>query len=263
MDGTHFDTLAKSLATTRVTRLTALRGLAVGALAAAIGVTAPADDAAAAKKKCPQCKKKVCHKANNGPKRCRCKKKANGTFCSIPGATSATCQFGSCVAAATPVPPGPGPTPAPPPAPVGCSSSSQCSATGQICVNGTCLGGEQCFVQFGICFPGSPLVCTRTVAGGLACLLEDQGFGLCDPGPNALTPVDVAGYQCATAETCDNVCGTPGTAVNNVSPYCYLGACIVNSDNPACPACQGVNFTGICVNLVENPPAGCQSFLPT
>src|SRR5215212_2027480 len=102
MDGTRFDQLIKRMGTTRITRLTALRGLAVGAVAAAVGFAAP-DEADAKGRKCGQCKKRVCHKKNNGEKRCRCKKKANGIACSIPGATSATCQFGSCVATATPV----------------------------------------------------------------------------------------------------------------------------------------------------------------
>src|SRR5829696_4595750 len=107
MDGTHFDTLAKTLATTRLTRLQTLRGLAVGALAAAIGVTTP-DDAAAGKKKCGQCEKRKCHRTNSGHKRCRCKNKPNGTLC-----TGGACTNGTCVTTVTPtptpVPPGPPP----------------------------------------------------------------------------------------------------------------------------------------------------------
>src|SRR5215218_4586775 len=112
MDGTRFDQLIKQLGTTRVTRLTALRGLAVGAVAAAVGFAAP--DEAEAKKKCNQCQKKKTHKTNSGKKRIRCKAKANGTLCSISGATSASCLNGACVASATPVPLGP---PGPPPGP--------------------------------------------------------------------------------------------------------------------------------------------------
>src|SRR5215216_3103990 len=113
MDGSKFDQLIKSITTTRVTRLAALRGLAVGALAAAIGVAAPDDAVAGKKKKCDQCKHRKC-KTHNGHKKCRCKDKANGTFCSIAGASSATCVNGSCVAGATPTP-----TPTTPPPPPG------------------------------------------------------------------------------------------------------------------------------------------------
>ena len=92
MDGTKFDQLIKQLGTTRITRLTALRGLAVGSLATAIGSADP-DDAAAKGRKCGQCKKSQCH-PKNGKKRCRCKKKANGTLCSI-----GTCQNSVCTRA--------------------------------------------------------------------------------------------------------------------------------------------------------------------
>src|SRR5215218_3128061 len=126
MDGTKFDQLIKSITTTRVSRLTALRGLAVGALAAAIGVAAPADDAAAKKKSCPACKKKTCKKKGDGKKKCNCKKnKPNGTACSIAGVTSSICSGGSCVASATPVPPGP-----PPPAGFTCTIGTETGCTG-------------------------------------------------------------------------------------------------------------------------------------
>jgi hypothetical protein len=41
VDGTQFDQLTKRLTTTRITRLTALRGLAVGAVATALRFAAP------------------------------------------------------------------------------------------------------------------------------------------------------------------------------------------------------------------------------
>jgi len=49
VDGTQFDQLTKRL-TTRVTRLTALRELAVGAVAATLGFRAPDDADAKCKK---------------------------------------------------------------------------------------------------------------------------------------------------------------------------------------------------------------------
>ena len=45
MDGTEFDHLMKRLATTRLARLTALRGLAAGSVAALIGMRLTADEA--------------------------------------------------------------------------------------------------------------------------------------------------------------------------------------------------------------------------
>src|SRR5215217_4342362 len=97
VDGTRFDQLIKQLGTTRVTRLTALRGLAVGALAAATGFAAPDEADAKCKKSCDQCSKKVKKKSKSGKVRCRCRAKANGTLCSIPGATTTTtCQNGTC-----------------------------------------------------------------------------------------------------------------------------------------------------------------------
>src|SRR5215217_2451203 len=106
MDGSRFDQLIKQLGTTRITRLTALRGLAVGAVAAAMGFAAPDEAEAKCKKTCDQCQKKVRHKSKSGKVRCRCKAKANGTQCSIPGATTATtCLNGTCVAAVVPLPP--------------------------------------------------------------------------------------------------------------------------------------------------------------
>ena len=50
MDGTQFDTLAKRLSTTPLTRDKALRGMAAGA-AALVGVTLAREPSAAAKKK--------------------------------------------------------------------------------------------------------------------------------------------------------------------------------------------------------------------
>jgi hypothetical protein len=122
MDGTKFDQLIKSVTTTRITRLTALRGLAVGALAAIIGFAAP--DEADAKKRCSECQKKKKHKSKNGKTRIRCKAKANGTLCSI-----GTCQNSVCTRSVTP--------------PVGCSPANNTRGScpsGQICnTNAICV----------------------------------------------------------------------------------------------------------------------------
>jgi len=258
MDGTTFDQLIKSMATTRVSRLTALRGLAVGAVAAIAGVDFRAEDAEAAKSgkckpkpnECQTCKKGKCRHTNNGRKchRGKLRPKANGTLCSI-----GQCLNGACVAAT----PGPGPGPASGPAPVpgGCTSNADCP--GRICIGGVCRGGEACTTEGAECFgPSSPLTCARIETDGLACILEAQGFGLCDTGSAATTWKGWAGYHCATATTCDAVCGDAD--VNNVTPYCLLGVCVVDFNSPACNACEGANFSGICVEPMY-PGNQCQS----
>src|SRR5215207_2133064 len=147
MDGTRFDQLIKSMATTRVSRLTALRGLAVGAVAAIAGMNFRAEDAEAAKSRrckpkpnqCQTCKKGKCHRNNNGEKKChrgKLRPKANGTLCSIPGATSATCLNGACIAATR----------------VGCTQTNNTPNT-----LGSCPAGQLCNANF-ICVAG----CTQT-----------------------------------------------------------------------------------------------------
>src|SRR5829696_8101737 len=138
MDGTRFDKLIKSMATTRVSRLTALRGLAVGAVAAIAGRDFGAEDAEAAKSRrckpkpnqCQTCKKGKCRHTNNGRKchRGKLRPKANGTLCSIPGATSATCRNGACIAAVTPV---------------GCTQTNNVPNT-----QGSCPAGQLCNANF-------------------------------------------------------------------------------------------------------------------
>src|SRR5829696_4454205 len=131
MDGSTFDTLIKRLASTRMTRLTALRGLAVGAVAATLGVAAPDEADAKCKKQCGDCRKKVRHKSKSGKVRCRCKAKANGTLCSIPGATTATtCLNGTCVAAAAPLP-------LPPPPGFNCTTAGCVGANAGLVCNTT------------------------------------------------------------------------------------------------------------------------------
>jgi hypothetical protein len=162
VDGTRFDQLIKSMATTRITRLTALRGLAVGAVGAAVGFAAP-DEADAKCKNCDQCQKKVKKRTNSGKVRCRCRAKANGTLCSIPGATSATCLNGACIAAVSPpvppVPPPPGPSQiCTPNTQMGCTGGQVCNAAGTACVN--CISDDPCGTEFdcvnGRCVPATP-----------------------------------------------------------------------------------------------------------
>jgi hypothetical protein len=233
MDGTTFDQLIKRITTTRVSRLTALRGLAVGALAAAIGSADP-DDVAAKGRNCGQCKKSKCHpKSSGGKKRCRCKKKANGTSCSIAGVPSAICSFGSCVASATPLPP-----PGPPPPPgfncttagcVGANAGLVCNTTTGACVN--CTSFTQCPT---VAIQGQNVqqACLSTgfCLGGEACVSDPECFGVLgcfDPDFNtAIT------HFCLYSNNCTVDFGvtpaTGGTACPTASfPRCILGTCTV------------------------------------
>src|SRR5919112_6165917 len=91
MDGTRFDQLIKQLGTTRVSRLTALRGLAVGAVAATLGFAAPDEADAKKKKRCTECQKKKKHRTKSGKVRIRCRAKPNGTPCSIGSCQNSVC----------------------------------------------------------------------------------------------------------------------------------------------------------------------------
>src|SRR5829696_4096627 len=62
MDGTQFDRLSKRLATQRVSRLTALRGLAAGAVASVTGVRLLGEEAAA--KNNHEQKIRICHRSS-------------------------------------------------------------------------------------------------------------------------------------------------------------------------------------------------------
>jgi hypothetical protein len=108
MDGTRFDSLARSL-TTPGSRRRALAVAFTGALGL-LGLEAPIETSAGKSGKClPECSEcQTCQKGNckkkNGKTRCdrgKCKAKTTGTPCG-----GGSCQSGSCVAAAA-LPPGP------------------------------------------------------------------------------------------------------------------------------------------------------------
>jgi hypothetical protein len=253
MDGTRFDQLIKNIATTRLTRLTALRGLAVGAVAATIGVAAPDD--AEARKKCGQCKKKVRRKTNDGKVRIRCKKKANGTFCSLAGVASATCQEGSCVASATPLPPAP--RPPLPPTPFDCRApGAGCTgqfaglicnpATGQ-CVfcesRGQCGGGQLCNVSTGRCTGFEPCGNISDCAGVVPSGIEPA---ICNVNDNE------------NPEAPENVCILDADDD-------YEGRCRTAADCPGQGACDAAGGTDICACVTNacvitcNEPSDCPS----
>jgi hypothetical protein len=139
MDGSRFDTLAKTLATASPRRqaLTAALGGALGIL----GLRQPEDVGAARSGKCKQtpgvcqiCKKGKCSK-KNGKKKCKAGKilpKAEGTAC-----TGGSCQGGSCVSPTGQVLPEP--TPEPPPGGVTCPPGEE--ACGDACFS-ACPSGR-------------------------------------------------------------------------------------------------------------------------
>jgi hypothetical protein len=197
MDGTRFDQLIKSMATTRVSRLTALRGLAVGAVAAIAGMDFGAEDAEAAKSRrcrskpteCQTCKKGKCHRNNNGQKKCRRGKlrpKANGTLCSI-----GTCQNSVCTRAA-----------------VGCSPATN--------TRGSCPEGQICSPQ-AICVAGctGPSGTRGSCPSGQTCVIAaGQATGQCQG----------QGFGCTQTENTPNTRGScPEGQVCNEFFICVAG----------------------------------------
>ena len=216
MDATRFDQLIKRITTMRVSRLTALRGLAVGALAAAVGFAAPDEADAKCKKKCGQCKKKKRTKNH-----CKCKPKPNGTLCSIPGATTATtCLNGACVAAATP-------TPLPPPPGFNCTTAGCVGANAGLVCNtstGQCVTC-QTFADCGAlqaCFSGR-------CQGFVGCSDDGDCAGI---APSGLLP----GLICNDATPPEN-------------PEIEADVCIFNPLEGAC------NTTNDCVPFMGLPVA--------
>jgi len=235
MDGSKFDQLIKQLGTTRLTRLTALRGLAVGALAATIGLAEPDD--AEARKKCGQCRKKKRKKTKSGKVRIRCKPKANGTLCSLAGVASATCQQGSCVAGLAPVT-----TTTTTTVPVGqpCTAG-QIASNGQVCVGGNfvdCTNFSQCAANSQACLDGR-------CRGFEDCNANDDCYQLANSDDNSLecnlnqnneVPDDICIFDQFYEGRCNatNDCGG--------SPeICILGECLVNctSGQSVCDAFYG------------------------
>jgi hypothetical protein len=266
MDGTKFDRLIKSIATQRVSRLTALRGLAAGAVASFTGLTLFGEDGEAKDGKKTR-KRRICHRTSAtdpGVNRRLKVKKAKRHLRNHQFDTK-----GRCSAVPAPTTAAPGPTTAPP---VGadctvdadcgggliclggkcrlCQNNNQCPGD-QICITGQCRGGAGDFF-FGIGAENcdtSPVDCpeptecrqaTELAGDPFLCLLDDQDMGLCFPRSDNV---------CAT--NCDNFCGD--AQVDDVAGLCILGACTIPGDSDACRACGGDNIAEICMNLDTDP----------
>src|SRR5215217_4148033 len=175
MDATTFDTLIKRLAATRLTRLTALRGLAMGALAALTGVCLTAEEASA--KKNHEKKGKVCKCPDSNSANCRTDKvkksqakKQARKACNYKGA----CRAGitSCAGAAA------GPT---------CTNNNDCTG-GLVCIQQECTA---CTADFQC---GSGRICL-----GRICQTPPPSPG---PGPECTNNNQCTGGQVCLGGAC-------------------------------------------------------------
>jgi hypothetical protein len=191
MDGERFDRLTKQLSTRRLTRLSVIRGLAVGAAAALTGTTISTDRAMA-----QQCKREG-QNCEGGPEKCCpgtvCNGGENPTKCRACGGSG---QF--CCVSTTPCT-APGETCLPGgicgPAPCGgtgepcCETGDECTAPEDICLsNDTCGPEGSCGGNGQPCCPGD--ICNES---GQVCLPNDT----CGTLP---------GVECKTGETALECC---------------------------------------------------------
>ena len=164
MEDIRFDDMAKALGSRKTRRLTL--GALLGGALSALGLAAPDD--AEARKKCGQCRKKNRKKTKSGKVRIRCKPKANGTLCSLAGATSATCQSGTCVAGGggggggCPVCQALQGTTC-----VNVAAGTACNGPGKCNGSGTCISPPNCTPKDGFCLKlQGTACCSRVCQGG-------------------------------------------------------------------------------------------------
>jgi hypothetical protein len=177
MDGSRFDKLTRSLSTagSRRCALSAVLGGGLG-----IALAASVVDEAAAKKKCPPCKKR-----KNG--KCK-KKKPNGTAC--PGGT---CQSGSCCVAD--------------PQATTCAEVACGTATTNNCgqaVSCPCPSGQSCLVNGSCALPcdeSSPCPSACVAGCPAAAWKNAEGVRHCY--------MYLAGTPCATLRTCTSTSQCP------------------------------------------------------
>ena len=222
MDATRFDDLIKRLATTRLTRLQTLRGLAAGGVAALTGITLGSKEARAKKKnekkvkvcKCPTADATTCKTAKI--KKSKAKKVAKKA-CNYKG----KCQAGvtSC-AAGTPgggTGPGGGTSPG-----QTCSDGVKNGSETDVDCGGSCprcADGKACLVAndclSGTCSGAQCVACTPT----LTCGTDANGQCRCDTEFSTQKPVcdkvealgftvDDCGKCPPGTETCVTIQGT-------------------------------------------------------
>jgi hypothetical protein len=182
MDGTRFDDLIKRLGTRRLTRLSVLRGLTAGGVAAVTGMRLVAEEAEAADKKGSQKKRKACDCQNADPTTCttkrlsrrRRKKLLRNNLCAYAGSCRtgvSGCQDGTGV---------------------GCSPANN--------TRGNCPPGQICNTQ-AICVP----------EGQVGCSPANNTRGNCPPGQvcnlraicvTAVGCLNEANPQCSANQFC-------------------------------------------------------------
>jgi hypothetical protein len=220
MDGPRFDQLIKGIATQRVSRLTALRGLAAGGVAALTGMSLLAEEAEAAKKKRKVC---LCTATSCQTKRVKNRKKViqRNAPCAYKGKCT---SLNPCAAR------------------VGCQTNADCSG-GLACVNNICVNctaDAQC---------GGGLVCVNGLCQvRVGCSPADNTQGSCP-----------AGQICNLQAICVAGCTGTGQGTCPANLICVNGQCQVpggctptNNTQGNCAPGQVCNLSGVCV-----PAVGC------
>ena len=246
MDGSHFDTLVKALATTPLSRARVVQGLAASVTALA-GMRLSGEPGAA--KKQNEKKIRVCNCPSSDATLCKTQKKAKPkakkllrrnacayrgrcqgvSGCATPGCTP-SCEQKIC-------------------GDNGCGGSCGTCGTGQVCAAGRCVsscpGGQK--VCAGNCIPSNQC-CT-----GSDCPADQVCFnGSCDPClPNNTNQACVSSQQC-----CGTASGVPAVCcqVSDSGRVCFDfltndSACAPSNECPPPPELENcVNTNETCVN---------------
>ena len=276
MDGERFDDLVKKFCTTRLTRLSALRGLAGGAAAVLTGAVLASDETEAKKAHGQNHKKKARgqnhkkHRAQNQNKKVR----SQSQDLTAQVQADATCRAGghpcegsqtccqdpftlTCIEG------------------VGSGKAERCCLPGsEVCGSGNtaqcCPGEATCNEANTACVcPGTRVFCGfLCCAEGATC--TDAETGTCstpecvdneDCDPDEICDNGVCIPECDSSDDCDNnevCCGDPGV--------CFTGECCIDGDCPAaepictanhqcvecevdgdCPENEVCNDQGVCV----------------
>jgi hypothetical protein len=252
MDGTRFDQLIKSLATQRVSRLTALRGLAAGAVASVTGLSLFGEEGEAKKGKKTR-KRRICHRtsaSDPGVSKKLKAKKAKKHLKNHPFDTK-----GRCAAAPAPT------TTLAPPAP-----GTQC-AVDQDCDGGlVCRGGRCGFCNNNQECPGDQVCIEGQCRGGLTDFRFRVGGEDCSEFPHDPCPFPLScleeepgsdhfclfiemTYDGHPAGACPplstDVCEDVDINGTDVATTCVLGACVLPC-GATCEDAGGECFAGIC-----------------
>jgi hypothetical protein len=241
MDGTRFDQLIKRIATTRVSRLTALRGLAAAAVASLAGISLLGEEGAA-KKDNPK-KRKVCLCS---PASCTTKRVKNRTKVirrNAPCAYKGKCTSLNPCAAAQPT------TTTNPPPPGRVCTEGEIAPNGQVCVNNqfvNCTNVNQCGTIAGA---GARACIAGRCRGGNACASDAE----CVNPLRCADPIDV---PATTPDICliDNECNANFGATDPTLFDCPAGLplCVAGECTRACDPGDncGANMVcdgGVCV----------------